>query len=78
MDPSIVVAIVTAIAAISAAVIQAVSAVRVARIKELATQAEPARATSRSQPAPEPHLQVWWWIGGILVSTNFLLIILLE
>lgn len=77
MDPSILAAVVTGLAAIVAAVIQAVSAVRVARIKEGDAQAEPAAVRPRLQTTAAAHSHAWWWIGGILVVTNFLWIIIL-
>jgi hypothetical protein len=78
MDPSIVVAIVTAIASISAALIQAASTIRVAKIKELSPQAQPARVTPPSEVVNETHSQAWWWVIGLLVATNFLWINFLE
>ena len=77
MDPSIVVAIITGIAAIIAAVIQTVSAIQIARIKELGVHANPANAAVRSPTVSETHNRAWWWISGILIVTNFLWIILL-
>ena len=79
MDPSIVVAIITGIVSISAAVIQAVSAIQESQgVERNSIPKLNLPTTTRSQTVTETHSRAWWWMIGILVSTNFLWIIALE